>query len=295
MASKSSSPLSSQDLSRMREKKRALSWCAAMVGVALVAIGVWWFQDLRQQRSRAKQRREQSEAKVRHLERSLATTPEAVRILLDRKQAPPAPETIGGTQRAELQFQVNGLKAGVNEWVALADGDALASGDAFYIRAVPLTDGYLYIFRQDSGGKLEWLFPQNSTSSNSAGTNPVRANSVLSLPAAQESAYTLDETVGAEHFFAVLCANRWPDLEAALYQTNRPIKILPLDHDVAQLLTARAKGIAGVIAVGPRTSETRLVKGRALSATIQPVAFRSTSHWLFVHRTVRHLPGTAQN
>src|SRR5437016_6327248 len=77
--------------------------------------------------------------------------------------------------------------------------------------------GYLYVFQVDSSGKCDWLFPQNESSTNSSGINPVAPGQLLSVPPAGSSnAFYLDANAGIEHIYAVFSATRWPALEEAL-------------------------------------------------------------------------------
>ncbi|MFO1501110.1 MAG: TIR domain-containing protein [Verrucomicrobiota bacterium] len=274
-----------KDLVDSRQRRRIISIATAALAILFVLGAACWIVILQGQKRATEEK----------LKRALNAAPPVLQMLADAHAIPPAPVTPTASStstsgEAELNFQVNSIPTNGTEWTPLSDGDALASGEEYFIRAEPLTAGYLYIFQQDSSGKLEWIYPANNTSTNSSGTNPVPANVAVTLPAERDLVYTLDNHTGIEHFYAVLSHSRWNALEEALTRSATSAVALPLADEVSGLLAVRAKGIAGVVRTGaPRQTEARATKGRSLPAVIQPVAHRSTSHWLFVHRAVRHI------
>lgn len=276
------------EILQRRRNRVVANAIAVAVAIALLAgVSAWIYQ--------LQQRTRQAEGT---LQQALASTSPAVSMLLNPASIPPAPQLAHATAATpgrpasvmELQFQIHGLREGDSQWTALSHGDALASGEAYFLHVQPRTDGHLYVFQQDSTGKLEWLFPQNSTSTNSFGENPVRAETLVSLPPEPNLAYVLDDNTGSEHFFAVLSGARWIELERALESGRGAMDNVPLSDDASQMLAARSKGIAGVISTGHARSEVRSISGRSLPATIQPIALRSSTHWLFSHLVIRHLP-----
>jgi hypothetical protein len=55
--------------------------------------------------------------------------------------------------------------------------------DDYCIMARAPGSGYLYVFQQDTAGRIQWLFPSNDTTKYSSGTNPVLAQQTLTIPA----------------------------------------------------------------------------------------------------------------
>ncbi|MBI4327137.1 MAG: hypothetical protein HY674_18025, partial [Chloroflexi bacterium] len=91
---------------------------------------------------------------------------------IDYTGAPPPPPA--GALRPQLQFEILAKRQAETSFNPLPDGDTLASEvDDYLVVVRPMSAGYLYLFQVDSSGKKEWLFPQNSSSPFSSGTNPV--------------------------------------------------------------------------------------------------------------------------
>jgi hypothetical protein len=140
---------------------------------------------------------------------------------------------------------------------------------------VPESGGHLYVFQQDSAGKVEWIFPQNETSKYSHGANPVAPGQEIFLPAAADRAYVLDDTVGTETFFAYFSAAPLPELERALQRaatTGGGVPELPPPSDHVA-----------------RKPVTRQVDGRAVPIAVTPTAFQGKGHWIGVRWTIRHV------
>lgn len=95
--------------------------------------------------------------------------------------------------------------------VQLHNGDTLHSGDGyfFHIKTGKGSANYFYLFQVDALGKLFRLFPSTQYH---AGTNPVAADTRLTLPNENEVFY-LDNTIGKEMFYFLASAKPVATLE----------------------------------------------------------------------------------
>jgi hypothetical protein len=128
---------------------------------------------------------------------------------------PQAPAADRLTVRLDPVFRRKGAAGG---WQPLTDGARLSSDDDYRIRVTPDGGGYLYVFQVDTHGKLTVFHPALSGSLRWAGANPVPAGRVVVMPPEPGGPLYLDEELGVEHVYTVLCTARWAGLEAALAQ-----------------------------------------------------------------------------
>ncbi|MBI4326321.1 MAG: DUF4384 domain-containing protein, partial [Chloroflexi bacterium] len=164
--------------------------------------------------------------------------------------------------RPQLQFEILAKRQAETSFNPLPDSDTLASEvDDYLVVVCPLSAGWLYLFQVDSSGKKEWLFPQNSSSPFSSGTNPVAAGQIIQVPSEQsDRVLFLDTTAGLEHLYAGFTASRWPELKEALAKPapERPATLL-LARTVQEPLGLRWRGVGGT-----RTNAAPLNAGTAL-------------------------------
>ena len=159
--------------------------------------------------------------------RQSAATPPAARAILAQLAGLPAEKILSvvfveGSPPLKTRFISPQLRlvlvARRQEETALAvlrDGETLRSRvDHYRVGALPETDGYLYLFQVDSNGRVDWIFPKQSDSPHSSGSNPVRADQKIVLPVASE--FYLDATPGVEHLYAVFSSEPLPNLERAV-------------------------------------------------------------------------------
>jgi hypothetical protein len=163
------------------------------------------------------------------------------------------------TVRAALNFSLEARRQGERDYTRLPDGGVLASEvDHYRIVARALSPGYLYIVQEDSMGHLDWLFPRNELCPHSNGSNPIRADQQVQVPAAESaSGLFLDTTVGVEHVYAVFSASPWPRLEEALARACRrvPAEIKPVAVVTRGVVDApNTLGMRGVGGVRPDTA-----------------------------------------
>jgi hypothetical protein len=163
------------------------------------------------------------------------------------------------------------------------------------IVARPLSPGYLYIFQVDSTGKKEWVFPQNQSSTNSVGSNPVMANRIIQVPTESSQALYLDQTLGVEHVYAVFSAARWPELERALFEepvAPRQAHSSLSARSVQEPLGLRLRGVGGtrtnVSSVAVAQKFERINQGKPLQLAIASEAFEASSSFLAIERWFRH-------
>jgi len=131
----------------------------------------------------------------------------------------------GQTPSAALGIMVQ-KGGGSAPWKNLDDGDTLDSLDNYRIVVQTETPSFLYVFQIDSSGKLDWLFPENSSSQYSSGNNPVKSGIWQQLPSEKE-AFRLDDNIGIEHIYTVVTTIRWVELEQFLQKASKakPVKI----------------------------------------------------------------------
>jgi hypothetical protein len=80
-----------------------------------------------------------------------------------------------------------------------------------------------YVFQIDSRGQVDWVFPKNSSSPYSSGSNPVPPNTTIKVPEGNDAAFFLDDHNGIEHLYVVATRHQWIALEAKLAGTSRAI------------------------------------------------------------------------
>ena len=117
----------------------------------------------------------------------------------------------------ELGFEVLARRHGTTSFVPMSEGGELSSNvDDYCIVVNTSTVGYLYVIQQDATGGIQWLFPKNSTSVFSSGSNPVAGDKVLTVPADPEKVFFVDSTVGTETIVIAFSETRWLELESTL-------------------------------------------------------------------------------
>jgi serine/threonine protein kinase len=150
---------------------------------------------------------------------------------------------------ARIGWQILALREGDRDFRELHDGNVLRSlVDRYVILAQPATRGHLYVFQVDAQGYLQWLFPTNSATNYSSGSNPVAAGELLRIPADESKALFLDEQRGVEHIFAVFSAVPWPSLEAALTEAAK--KSPPVTSPAGRIespFSIKVRGAAGTV------------------------------------------------
>lgn len=110
----------------------------------------------------------------------------------------------------------------------LRNGDKISSDDNYFFIFQTSEKAFIYIFQIDSRGKLDWIFPKNSTLSLSEGNNPIEPGIWHKIPEGDKD-YFLDENLGIEHFYIVSTKSRWQELEKLIteasqsYVANNPI------------------------------------------------------------------------
>jgi hypothetical protein len=124
-------------------------------------------------------------------------------------------------------------------WRPLRDSESLSSKHNYRIVFQPDKKAYFYVFQIDSTGKLDWIFPKNSSSPYSSGKNPVPAGLWTQIPGGEEALH-LDENLGIEHIYIVATANRWDALEKSLSDGSKT-KAVPVNAP----LGLRTRGVGG--------------------------------------------------
>jgi|GEM_PF-6895855 len=165
--------------------------------------------------------------------------PELIEVLLKDSTKGSNTQPTANTPKA-LSFDLHGLTRGSSEWKPLTSESTLASGEHYCIALQPLTEGYLYVFQQDSGGKIQWLFPRNETLSFSDGSNPVRSFQRIVLPSGTSNGYALDKQTGTENVVAIMTSQPFQALEELLRKGESP----PIKREHFQQLAR--KGSSGI-------------------------------------------------
>lgn len=145
------------------------------------------------------------------------------------------------TIRAVLEVQLSGSAS----YRPLAADDALTSQDAYRIRFQTDAPAYIYLFQRDSIGHLAWMYPKNTATHFSTGTNPVPANREITLPEADFN-FALDENPGSEQVYLVATAAPWPELEANLIRGVAEGAVMT--NRLANLPATR--GVKGIVPAG---------------------------------------------
>lgn len=92
----------------------------------------------------------------------------------------------------------------------LLSNETLMSGTKYAISFIPNQQAYLYVFQEDSSGKLFQLFP-DSTQNFSTQTNPVSAGAMYRVPENISDWIFLDEQVGKEQILVLASKNALSD------------------------------------------------------------------------------------
>jgi len=179
---------------------------------------------------------------------------EVLRLLYEGK--PPSSRAVGGSVTLRLGLRFRPDRRG--KWLALLDGDSLSEADDYRVEARSSVEGYLYVFQVDSEGGLTTLFPALPGFRHASGSNPIGADQDVRIPSA--ATIYLDPKLGLEHMYAVLAAERWPELETALAGAEA----LPgAGEKVTAPLDLHLRGVGGTLpetADGPARPEERSVE-----------------------------------
>jgi len=131
-------------------------------------------------------------------------------------------ETLDGSSpSAWIQIETAEHTGATTGWHPLTNGAYLSSGDRYRIVLRAPEQTYFYVFQIDTGGRVDWVFPQNSASRYSTGSNPVPANTTVKVPENKGMAFFLDENTGIEHVYVVATRQRWKSLEKKLAGMSR--------------------------------------------------------------------------
>ncbi len=215
----------------------------------------------------------------------------------------PALTNDGSHVGLSLQVAVHGRRRNTETFSPLREGAELSSGDAYSLAVKPLSKGHLYVFQIDELGKVEWLFPSNSTSKFSGGRNPVTASVALGIPDSgdgRQRAFTLDKQIGIEHVYFILVPDRWPELEAEIGKVTATQRITRGQQQVPSVVREpnklRLRGIEDVVltkqaATDPNQtfSESVVPAGVAPLSALGSFVVKSTTGPLVVERTINHV------
>ena len=265
----------------LRDRRKALVYLgasAAALGLAGTS-GMWWVAT--HGRTSAA-----TAPPPRPIPQRLTSLPFADVLRIIYTESPPAPAS--STARAALQIDLEARRRGEREFTRLKDGDTLTSRvDDYRVVAKALSPGYLYLFQVDAAGKIDWLFPRNTTSPRSHGSNPLVSGQSIQVPSAESgSALFLDTTVGVEHVYAVFSATPWPRLEGAL---ARPLpageELPPLEETSRGVVESpNALGLRGVGGVRPVTSP-----GDVSGSSSVGDRFQGDGYFLVLEHWFRHV------
>lgn len=124
------------------------------------------------------------------------------------------------------------------EYRILLPESTLYSGDYYRIQVTPKNDGYLYIFQQDSSGKIYRLFPMETFGTVRVNNfNPVRKGVKYMFPG-KETAFVLDNQVGKETFYVLASSERDAALEAPFQEEDRRQELEMIDGLLVAAVTA---------------------------------------------------------
>jgi serine/threonine protein kinase len=255
--------------SKRRINSRSVAYAAS--GLLMVIIAGYAIFSLREKRPAVthdeQQRNEEMPAEKLPIAESIriegisAEVENALRLAYsaERQEAAPAAAAAIMVQR--------GVKA-TAPWRPLVEGETMSSADKYRIVFQPEEAAYFYIFQIDNTGKLDWLFPRNSSSPYSMGANPVPAGVWTELPDGGTTFY-LDENLGVEHIYIVATHSRWNDLEAALAKAS---KSRAAKASIQYAFNLQTRGVGGTRLIdsppSPRTETSptnvrQLIKGQA--------------------------------
>lgn len=300
-----------QTIVRSCRRKRIGIKASSVIAVVALCVGAWGiltrftgWQPIRGSRPESTSIASAAETMPppRVLPASVAEQPAADVLQIAYTGFPPQPPT--DYVHPQVQMDVLGRRAGDVSFVALNDGDPLASEvDNYVIAARVLATGYIYLFQVDTAGKKEWLFPENDVSQYSCGSNPVSAGLIFQIPSeASGQALYLDTTIGVEHIYLVFSATRWPELERALgSRTPLPSKrpsfgsgTLVQKKEVQEPNGMKLRGVGGM-RVDEATDEahklimSRLENGRTVSFSLQSAPYVASGPLLVVERWFHHV------
>ena len=123
----------------------------------------------------------------------------------------------------------------------LRNGDKISSDDHYFFIFQTSEKAFIYIFQIDSRGKLDWIFPKNSTLSLSEGNNPIEPGIWHKIPEGDEG-YFLDENLGIEHFYIVSTKSRWQELEKLIKEASQSYVA---NNSILAQFSLKTRGFAG--------------------------------------------------
>ena len=212
---------------------------------------------------------------------------DVLRVVYESTPPPLAPA--GGGIPPSVQVGLFARRAGSPDFVALNDGEQLASDvDQYVLAARALSPGHLYVFQVDSSGRVDWLFPRNDASAYSAGSNPLAGGQSVRVPEDHSGlALTLDRTEGVEHVYFVFTAEPWPELERAL--ADRPLTLALRGGgeragaaSVAEPNRLGLRGVGGTAVAADALPAAEMLQGKGVEAA-------ATGPLVVVERWFRHV------
>ena len=207
----------------------------------------------------------------------LPDTPSKDVISLAYTGAPPIPTKQFANPK--LGFDILSKRKGEIDFSPLKDGDALASEvDDYQIVAHPLTNGYLYIYQEDTSGKIDWLFPEKQSSKYSSGSNPVTPGQTFNR------VFFLDRNEGIEHIYVTFSATPWTALEDAITMQTASF----VQHQGARL-TARVQKPNGLKMRGVGGIRDDTIPVNVNGKQVQLPIHESSSACMTIERWFKHI------
>jgi serine/threonine protein kinase len=188
------------------------------------------------------------------------TTPDAAEpsFTLDfRRKHPQIADLLGfvynedleaSTPAAWIQIEKREKAESIQQWRHIKNGSRLSSAERYRIRMRAPDQMFFYVFQIDTRGTVDWVFPKNSSSEYSTGTNPVPADMTVKVPDGKGNMFLLDDRAGVEHVYVVATRQRWNALESTLADLGRGHQ-----HNVAKARRVEApidlklRGIGGIV------------------------------------------------
>lgn len=221
---------------------------------------------------------------------AVADLPAGPILQLVANAMPPLPPR--SFEKPQLQFEIQAQVRKAKTFAPIADGDSLASEvDDYLIVARPQSTGYLYVFQIDSSGKSQWLFPGNTTTDLSSGSNPVTASEIIQLPpSGKKHVFYLDSMTGTEHIYAVFCATRWEALEKALSLAPPASLAAVVVHQQFGLTRgiSATRPTASNTSIDPAFSFDRADDGETITLRLTSQPVEASTSFVVVERWFRH-------
>lgn len=193
----------------------------------------------------------------------------------------------------ELGFEILVRHNGTQAFVPLHEGEEMASSvDDYCVLVSPAMSGYLYVLQQDATGQVQWLFPSNTSSGFSSGSNPVAGGKVLSVPSDPEKVLFLDSTLGTETIVVAFSATPRPELEKALHLEGKGSKASA--SAATQHLLESDRGAGGMRRVPASTVNLDAPEGKKIDGRVYrlppPLELnQSSSDFLILKQSFRHV------